>query len=112
MELKHTKGEYEIVKHNWSDTSIVSGDRTICRFDLSDCYDEDANPTELLGEIEANIKLVRSSKDLLEALIELVKWDKKYPQGGELNPIQLEKAEFEYLVLINNAKTAIQKATS
>jgi hypothetical protein len=112
MELKHTKGEYEIVKHNWSDTSIVSGDRTICRVDLSDCYDEDGNPNDSLEEVEANIKLFSSSKDLLEALIRIVRWDEKYPQGGELNPIQLEKAEFEYLGLINNAKTAIQKATS
>lgn len=70
-ELKYAKSLWSTIDHNWSDTSIVNGETTICRFDLSDCYDEDGNPTDSLELVEANIKLVASAPELLEALIKV-----------------------------------------
>jgi len=96
--FKHTPVNYRIVEHNWSDTSIVDGEKTICRFDLSDCYDEDGNPSPELEEVEANIKLIASAPELLEALMDCI----------SVFDAQLDQNEWYY----KKAKEAIKKATS
>jgi hypothetical protein len=79
-EFKGTKGDWELVEHSWSDTSIICRDKTICTKSI---YDECTEETqeEVEAETSANFKLIVASKELLEALKELVEvlgedWDK------------------------------------
>ena len=41
MEFKGTKTEWEVVEHNWCETSICSNGKTICSFELDDIEEED-----------------------------------------------------------------------
>lgn len=75
-EFKGTPAPWEVIEHNWSDTSIMAGDRTVCSISI---YHEGTEETQeqLEDEVSANAKLIASAPDLLEALQHLIKeWDK------------------------------------
>lgn len=67
METKHTPGEWEIVKHNWSDTSIMAGDKVICTQSI---YDEatEENQEDLESETAANFRLIAAAPEMLDML--------------------------------------------
>lgn len=64
-EFKGTKGDWEIIEHNWSDTSIISGDKTICTVSI---YNEATEETqdELEAEVLANFKVIKLAPRMLE----------------------------------------------
>ena len=67
-EFKGTRGVYEIVEHNWSETSIMCNGKTICSFKLDD-IEEDLTENDLTEEENAyNIQLIKHSKEMLEML--------------------------------------------
>lgn len=65
-QFKGTSGEWEVVEHSWSDTSIYCGNKVIC---TNSIYEEATEETqdELENEVSANFKLMAASKDLLKA---------------------------------------------
>ena len=67
---KHTPGPWTKVDHNWSQTSIVTRNRTICRLDITDEATEETEQA-LAGEAEANANLIAAAPQMLEALEEL-----------------------------------------
>lgn len=74
MEFKGTKTEWEVVEHNWRETSICSNGKTICSFELDDIEEEDLTENDLTEEEEEeenayNIQLIKHSKEMLEMLI-------------------------------------------
>lgn len=108
-ELKHTKGPWK-----WL-TSPSTAISPRCFYIVQE-NSRDFIVREVLGpsyeESKANAILISSAPQLLEALIKIVEWDKRYPYGKELGPIELEKAELEFLVYIAHANDVINKATS
>ena len=78
MEFKGTKTEWEVVEHNWCETSICSNGKTICSFELDDIEEEDLTENDLTEEENAyNIQLIKHSKEMLEMLkesTEVIKW--------------------------------------
>ena len=40
MEFKGTKTEWEVVEHNWCETSICPNGKTICSFELDDIEED------------------------------------------------------------------------
>lgn len=77
MEFKGTPGTWKIVGHWWSDTSIISGSKTICTNSL---YGEATEETqeELENEVSANFTLIAAHPDLLQALVELLAFCKSH----------------------------------
>lgn len=67
MEFKGTKTEWEVVEHNWRETSICSNGKTICSFELDDIEEEDLTKNDLSEEEENayNIQLIKHSKEML-----------------------------------------------
>ena len=65
MEFKGTKTEWEVVEHNWRETSIYSNGKTICSFELDDIEEKDLTEEENAY----NIQLIKHSKEMLEMLI-------------------------------------------
>ena len=65
MEFKGTKREWEVVEHNWRETSIYSNGKTICSFELDDIEEKDLTEEENAY----NIQLIKHSKEMLEMLI-------------------------------------------
>ena len=66
--FKGTRGVYEIVLHNWSETSIMCNGKTICSFELDD-IEEDLTENDLSEEENSyNIQLIKHSKEMLEML--------------------------------------------
>ena len=69
MEFKGTKTEWEVVEHNWCETSICSNGKTICSFELDDIEEEDLTENDLSEEENSyNIQLIKHSKEMLEML--------------------------------------------
>ena len=61
MEFKGTKTEWEVVEHNWCETSICSNGKTICSFELDDIEEEDLTENDLTEEENAyNIQLINN----------------------------------------------------
>lgn len=100
-ELKHSKAPWSMVEHNWRDTSIVSGEKTICTVSLNEYDDEEEQHENSIKEEEmsANIKLMTSAPELLEALIALKEYCKYHN-------IRLGSG------IIGQIEEAINKATS
>ncbi len=69
MEFKGTKGIWELIEHNWSDSSIMCGDKTIA---TNSIYEEatEANQEVLEAEMSANMKLISCAPEMLEMLKE------------------------------------------
>lgn len=68
-EFKGTIGVYEIVEHNWSETSTMCNGKTICSFELDDIEEEDLTENDLSEEENSyNIQLIKHSKEMLEML--------------------------------------------
>ena len=69
-EFKGTIGVYEIVEHNWSETSIMCNGKTICSFELDYIEEEEDLTENYLSEEENayNIQLIKHSKEMLEML--------------------------------------------
>lgn len=69
--FKGTPFPWELVEHSWSDTSILSGDKTIATKSI---YDECTEETQefVENETSANFRLLTASPDLLAALIDLL----------------------------------------
>lgn len=67
MEFKGTKGPWEVVEHNWAETSIVSGNITVATISI---YDEVSEETqeELEKEVRANFVLISKAQEMLEML--------------------------------------------
>lgn len=88
-EFKGTPGEWEIIEHNWSDTSIMSGGKTICTVSI---YDEATEETqdELEAEVLANFKVIKTAPKMLEMLKVArdkfmdLKYDKNLPELQEM----------------------------
>ena len=95
MEFKGTKGEWELVEHSWSDTSITCGDKTIC---TNSIYYEATEETqeELENEVSANFKLMLASKDLLDFAIDFIE--------------KVESGRAKSTDSYNKAKEAVRKA--
>lgn len=71
MEFKGTKTEWEVIEHNWCETSICSNGKTICKFELDDIEEEDLTENDLTEEENSyNIQLIKHSKEMLEMLKE------------------------------------------
>lgn len=69
MKFKGTKTEWEVVEHNWRETSIYSNGKTICSFELDDIEEEDLTKNDLSEEENAyNIQLIKHSKEMLQML--------------------------------------------
>ena len=69
MEFKGTKTEWEVVEHNWRETSICSNGKTICKFELDDVEEEDLTENDLTEEENSyNIQLIKHSREMLEML--------------------------------------------
>ena len=72
MEFKGTKTEWEVVEHNWCETSICSNGKTICKFELDDIEEEELTESDLTEEENSyNIQLIKHSKEMLEMLINI-----------------------------------------
>ena len=98
-EFKGTIGVYEIVEHNWSETSIMCNGKTICSFKLDD-IEEDLTENDLTEEENAyNIQLIKHSKEVLEMLEGLV-----YQFESVNNSLQEDE-------LLEQAKQLIKQAT-
>lgn len=71
MEFKGTKGIWEVVEHNWSDTSIYCGDKVICTQSI---YEEttEENQEELENEVSRNFKLISKAPEMLEMLMNYI----------------------------------------
>ena len=75
MEFKGTKTEWEVVEHNWCETSICSNGKTICKFELDDIEEEELTESDLTEEENSyNIQLIKHSKEMLEMLKECYRY--------------------------------------
>lgn len=65
--FKGIPGPWEVIEHSWSDTSLVSGDKTIATISI---YDEatEENQEELESEVSANFKLLSKAPEMLKML--------------------------------------------
>lgn len=72
MEFKGTKGKFEVIEHNWSDTSLVCGEKTIATISI---YDEATEETQedLENEVSANFMLLSKAPEMLEMLQKIYK---------------------------------------
>lgn len=63
----HTKGPWEIIDHNWSDTSIVGNGKTICmiRIDEEDAEENEEIQADIEAINSANARLISAAPDLL-----------------------------------------------
>ncbi len=69
MEFKGTNGKYEVIEHNWSETSLMCNGKTICKFELDDIEDDDLTDSDLSEEENSyNIKLISKAPEMLEML--------------------------------------------
>lgn len=66
-ETSFTPGPYEVVEHNWSDTSIYANGKQICTHSIYDEATEDTQE-ELEAQTAANFRLFAASPDLYAAL--------------------------------------------
>lgn len=68
-EFKGTNGKWEVIEHNWSDTSIMCNGMTLCKFELDDVEDDDLTDSDLSEEENSyNIKLISKAPEMLEML--------------------------------------------
>lgn len=67
MEFKGTKGKWELIEHNWSDSSIMCGDGVICTSSIYDDATEE-NQEQLESEMSANMTLIASAPEMLNLL--------------------------------------------
>lgn len=67
MEFKGSKEKWEVLEHNWYDTSIVSGDKTIATISI---YDEatEENQEKLEEEVMYNFMLIVKAPEMLEII--------------------------------------------
>lgn len=94
-----TPGPWEMVEHSWSRTGIYAGGKGIAELDIYDDADEETEAT-LSAEMIANARLMAASKDLLEALQDLL----QVHTGPKLN---CETRDYK---AVKNAEAAIAKA--
>lgn len=68
----HTPGPWNIVNHNWSDTSIYAGasedEDSICRLSLNEELVTEENQEEHESQQEANARLIAAAPELLYML--------------------------------------------
>lgn len=66
-EFKGTKGNWELIEHNWSDSSIICGDNVICTNSIYE-YATEENQMILESEMSANMLLISKAPEMLELL--------------------------------------------
>lgn len=83
MEFKGTQGEWDIIEHSWSDTSIIKKDGgVIASLSIYDDSTEE-NQEELELNMLANAKLMAAAPYLLVACREALRmYDDINPVGG------------------------------
>lgn len=97
MEFKGTKGNYEVIEHNWSDTSLMCGDEVIASHSI---YEEATEETQeiLEDKVSANFKLFAQSLNMLEAMQEFCDRVDK----GEVRSTKTYKKFKEIIHLVNS----------
>lgn len=95
METKHTKGEWVINKNSSTTVEVKGSNRSIAS---TGGYQTNTNESEnIYNENIANAKLIAAAPELLESLVNLLKWSAHFPEAMNDEIIQ--------------AKNAIKKAT-
>lgn len=74
-DFKGTKGKWEVVEHNWSDTSLMCGDKTIAFHSIEDEATEETQG-EMETEVSANFRLMSFAPEMLETLKWMLKSSK------------------------------------
>lgn len=80
-EFKGTKGEWEVVEHSWSDTSLICGNETIAELSIYHQATEE-NQEELEKTLYANSKLMSKAPEMLEMLKEVL--------AGRIHPLEYQ----------------------
>jgi len=109
METKHTKGEWQILWHNYTHFATINKDikTRICAVEI--------DSHKRLDEVTANVKLIAAAPELLSALDNFIQCidlctseeGRKYMQKGRLEAYDTLKNSLTYKTAIN----VIQKAT-
>lgn len=68
MNEKWTKGEWKVLKHSWSDSSIYRGGTKIASLELDEEEVTEENQDDHEAEQAANARLIASAPELYEAL--------------------------------------------
>lgn len=106
MESKHTKAPWQATHYGDDEIVVISADQKthICRINQSMAA---SDFTHVREEAEANAKLCASAPELLEALKLLVNICKFVPKE-----VFTEMGKNDFQTLLDNAATAINKATN
>lgn len=102
-QFKGTKGEWKVVEHSWSDTSIVCGDYTVATKSIYYEATEDTQE-ELEDIVSNNFRLISCAPEMLEVLQGLVS-----DVDNLLGDHDIEWQQAGYLA---EAKQLIKKATT
>jgi hypothetical protein len=116
METKHTSRTWQIIEHNWQETSIVVGDKTICVLSLPEGDDEDNLGSAKVDQI-FYAELIASAPDLLyenatlkKEKDELVNILERIGISLYNHPDCIENSEFrDYVITINELIQKHQK---
>lgn len=106
METKHTKGTWIVDEQQDSGETIIRATDGTIVANLEVDFSESHNGQRQTDEIQANAKLIAAAPELLKALEELVK-----TASPHFYKLGVKKA-FSELLIIEEAKKAINKATT
>lgn len=102
MSTKHTPGPWSVVKHSWSDTSIVGARGRVCGLSIY-CDATEDNQQELEAVAAADASLIAAAPDLLALAQRWAALD-----AGSWHAVRHENEKRE---LLEDTAAAIAKAT-
>lgn len=105
-EFKGTKGTWEVIEHNWSDTSLTCGDKTIAKKSIyCDATEETQEETEV--EVSANFRLISCAPEMLAKHISDIRVLERI-----LLDINKGELAFEIRMMVEEKRELIKKATT